>query len=62
MEYFQRGTLDLYIKDTLTEDDSRSIAQQLFDGVRIMHEENFTHRDLKPQVGDIQRMMSEISH
>ena len=50
MEYFQHGTLDLFISEALSEYEARIIAQQLLEGLRIMHEEQFTHRDLKPQV------------
>jgi hypothetical protein len=50
MEYFQFGTLDLYITQALKENDARTIALQLLEGVKIMHDEQFTHRDLKPQV------------
>src|ERR1700753_1655274 len=61
MEYFQHGTLDLYIQDKLTETDARIIAQQLLEGLRIMHEEHFTHRDLKPQVSRLQQIYSAAS-
>ncbi|KAH8695455.1 kinase-like domain-containing protein, partial [Talaromyces proteolyticus] len=49
MEYFHNGTLDRFITKGLSEQDSRIIAQQLLEGLRIMHQEQFTHRDLKPQ-------------
>jgi serine/threonine protein kinase len=50
MEYFPLGTLDKFIDDKLHEDDTRKISLQLLEGLHIMHEEGFTHRDLKPQV------------
>jgi hypothetical protein len=50
MEYFPLGTLDNFINDKLYEDDTRKISLQLLEGLHIMHEESFTHRDLKPQV------------
>jgi serine/threonine protein kinase len=50
MEYFPLGTLDNFINDRLSEDDTRKISLQLLEGLCIMHEEGFTHRDLKPQV------------
>jgi len=53
MEYFQHGTLDMYIKNTLSEDDARIISLQLLEGLKIMHEEQFAHRDLKPQVSNL---------
>jgi serine/threonine protein kinase len=49
MEYFQHGTLDEFIKQTLSEKDARIISLQLLEGLKIMHDEHFTHRDLKPQ-------------
>ncbi|RFU24744.1 hypothetical protein B7463_g11592, partial [Scytalidium lignicola] len=48
MEYFSHGTLDKFIS-TLTERDVQIITLQVLEGVRIMHEERFAHRDLKPQ-------------
>jgi len=50
MEYFQHGTLDRFITQELGERDAQTISLQLLEGLRIMHEEQFTHRDLKPQV------------
>lgn len=50
MEYFKHGTLDMFINPALVEQDVQTIALQLLEGLKIMHEEQFTHRDLKPQV------------
>jgi len=50
MEYFPEGTLDGFINSGIGEDDVRAIALQLLEGLKIMHTEGFTHRDLKPQV------------
>lgn len=50
MEYFQYGTLGEYISESLSEKDARIITLQLLEGLKIMHDEHFTHRDLKPQV------------
>lgn len=49
MEYFDLGTLNIYMTDDLKEQDAQSIALQLLEGLKIMHEEGFTHRDLKPE-------------
>jgi len=50
MEYFPLGTLDKFIGEDLQEEDARVISAQLLEGLKIMHDEGFTHRDLKPQV------------
>jgi serine/threonine protein kinase len=50
MEYFPCGTLDKHIDNKLKERDARVISSQILEGLNIMHEEGFTHRDLKPQV------------
>ena len=67
MEYFQHGTLDRFITDELSELDVRVIALQLLEGLRIMHEEQFAHRDLKPQVSilclfDINHNADQLEH
>ncbi|QKX63248.1 uncharacterized protein TRUGW13939_10417 [Talaromyces rugulosus] len=49
MEYFRNGTLDHFIAKGLLEQDAQIIGQQLLEGLKIMHQEQFTHRDLKPQ-------------
>ena len=50
MEYFPLGTLDKFISDEVKERDAKLISSQLLEGLTIMHEEGFAHRDLKPQV------------
>lgn len=50
MEYFPLGTLGAFIEKKINEDDTRSIAAQLLEGLHIMHSHGFTHRDLKPEV------------
>jgi serine/threonine protein kinase len=49
MEYFPQGDLGMY-KGDIEENDAKIISQQLLEGLQIMHEKGFTHRDLKPQV------------
>ena len=51
MEYFPHGDLQGCISNKLTEDDAKLITGQLLEGLSVMHKNNFTHRDLKPQVG-----------
>lgn len=50
MEYFPQGDLTKFITDKLREEDAVAITAQLLEGLAIMHESGFTHRDLKPQV------------
>jgi calcium/calmodulin-dependent protein kinase I len=50
MEYFPLGTLDRFMSHEVKERDAKVIASQLLEGLTIMHEEGFAHRDLKPQV------------
>jgi hypothetical protein len=49
MEYFPLGTLDKFTSEELKEENARVISAQLLEGLKTMHEEGFTHRDLKPQ-------------
>jgi hypothetical protein len=58
MEYFPHGTLDIFLTPALVERDAQTIALQLLEGLRIMHEEQFTHRDLKPQVSGAHLVMN----
>ena len=50
MEYFELGDLHNFLKIPLVEDEARLITTQLLEGLIVMHEHKFTHRDLKPQV------------
>jgi serine/threonine protein kinase len=49
MEYFNHGDLGMY-KGEIKEVDAKIVSQQLLEGLQIMHEKGFAHRDLKPQV------------
>ncbi|MCJ1455460.1 hypothetical protein MMC28_005815 [Mycoblastus sanguinarius] len=49
MEYFELGDLHNFLKIPLVEDEARLITTQLLEGLIVMHEHKFTHRDLKPQ-------------
>jgi serine/threonine protein kinase len=53
MEYFQDGDLHKFISNfgPCTESGAKRITMQLLEGLEVMHEMGFTHRDLKPQVG-----------
>ena len=50
MEYFQHGDLYDCLTSPLPEDEAKIITHQLLEGLVVMHENDFTHRDLKPQV------------
>lgn len=50
MEYFPHGTLSDYISQGIPENEVRKITGQLLVGLALMHEHDYTHRDLKPDV------------
>ncbi|KAL6713624.1 hypothetical protein ACLMJK_009089 [Lecanora helva] len=49
MEYFELGELQRYIHEEIPEQEVKNIVVQLLEGLKIMHQHGFTHRDLKPQ-------------
>ena len=49
MEYFELGDLSQYISSSLSEEDVKQITTDLLHGIRIIHQEKFAHRDLKPK-------------
>jgi calcium/calmodulin-dependent protein kinase I len=53
MEYFPMGDLSMHISKDIQEHDLKDISSQLLEGLKLMHAECFTHRDLKPQVWSI---------
>lgn len=54
MEYVDGGNLmTLILEKDLMEDDVKVITRQLLEELRIMHQNNFCHRDLKPKVSRI---------
>ena len=58
MEYVLYGDLDKHLSSGIMESGARQIASQLLDGLRIMHENGFTHRDLKPAVSSLLALLS----
>ena len=50
MEYMPLGDLGKYIDFLWDEADAKIVAHQLLLGLKFMHAQNITHRDLKPAV------------
>jgi calcium/calmodulin-dependent protein kinase I len=50
MEYLPLGDLQRYLQEPLHVDEARTISHQLLEGLQVMHENQFVHRDMKPLV------------
>ena len=50
MEYISYGNLRNYLEVERSESEARDITGQLLEGLVVMHQEGFAHRDLKPEV------------
>jgi serine/threonine protein kinase len=54
MEYVPLGDLEknvvAHTEGKIPEIEARDVVEQILSGLQIMHEEDFAHRDLKPQV------------
>lgn len=50
MEYFENGDLQKYLTQPLPETEAKTIASQVLEGLKFMHDNGFVHRDLKPGV------------
>ena len=50
MEYISRGNLRSYLKVKRSESEARVITRQLLEGLVVIHQEGFAHRDMKPEV------------
>ena len=51
MEYLPFGDLSKHMSPgNISEQDARQITRDLLEALALMHEEGFTHRDIKPQV------------
>ena len=52
MEYLQHGDLHQYMSKSppLLEEAARDITYQILEGISYMHNNNFAHQNLKPEV------------
>jgi len=50
MEYPQDGDLTKYIGKPLPQETVKTISMQLLEGLKVMHQEGITHRDIRPTV------------
>lgn len=50
MEYLPYGDLQKYLGSPLPESESQHIVHQILEGLYFMHDHDFAHRDLKPNV------------
>ncbi|KAM3472477.1 hypothetical protein MY8738_008848 [Beauveria namnaoensis] len=48
MEYLEHGDLQKHLAHPLSEQEAKLITAQIIEGLGFMHENGFTHRDLKP--------------
>ncbi|KAM3519897.1 hypothetical protein NHJ13051_007206 [Beauveria bassiana] len=48
MEYLEHGDLQKHLAHPLSEQEAKLITAQIIEGLGFMHENDFTHRDLKP--------------
>ncbi|KAF8539176.1 kinase-like domain-containing protein [Trichophaea hybrida] len=48
MEYMEFGDLESHLEEKWTEGDTKVVARQLLEGLKVMHENGILHRDLKP--------------
>ena len=50
MEYISHGHLRNYLEVERSESEAKVIARQLLEGLVVIHQEGFAHRDLRPEV------------
>lgn len=61
MEYLPQGDLHNCLNSPLPEKQGQDIVHQILEGLFFMHDNGFTHRDLKPAVG-LAMSLVEISY
>ena len=50
MEYISHGDLRNYLEKERTEHEAKVVTRQMLEGLVVIHQEGFAHRDLKPEV------------
>ena len=50
MEYLSRGNLRHYLDVERSESEAKAITRQLLEGLLVIHQNGFAHRNLKPEV------------
>ena len=61
MEYLEKGDLLAYLEHSrspLPEGEAKEITLQILEGLDMMHQNNFAHRDLKPNVSGLIRFLA----
>jgi len=50
MEYLKEGDLTKHVGTPLPQETVQDISRQILEGLKVMHQEGITHRDIKPAV------------
>lgn len=59
MEHIELRDLQRNLTSTMPEAEAQRICSQLLQGIQCLHENNFVHRDLKPQVDNPRLIRSD---